>query len=32
MISFYQAIKELKDNTTKQTYELWRQKAGKYRS
>ena len=31
MIAFYQALKEPKDNTTKQTYELWRQKVGKHR-
>ena len=29
---FYQALKKPKDNTTKQTYELWRQKVGEHRS
>ena len=32
MTAFYQALKEPKDNTTKQTYELWRQKVGEHRS
>ena len=30
MTAFYQALKEPKDNTTKQTYELWRQKVGEH--
>ena len=29
---FYQTLKKPKDNTTKQTYELWRQKVGEHRS
>ena len=32
MTTFYQALKEPKDNTTQQTYELWRQKFGEHRS
>ena len=32
MTAFYQALKERKDNTTKQTQELWRQKVGEHRS
>ena len=32
MTAFYQALKEPKDNTTKQTYELWRQKVDEHRS
>lgn len=32
MTVFYQALKEPKDNTTKQMYELWRQKVGEHRS
>ena len=32
MTAFYQALKEPKDNTAKQTYELWRQKVGEHRS
>ena len=32
MITFYEAIKEPEDNTTQQTYELWRQQAGEHRS
>ena len=32
MTAFYQALKEPKNNTTKQTYELWRQKVGEHRS
>ena len=32
MTAFYQEPKEPKDNTTKQTLELWRQKVGEYRS
>ena len=31
MTAFYQALKEPKDKTTKQTYELWRQKLGEHR-
>ena len=31
MIIFYEAIKEPEDNTTQQTYELWRQKSGEHR-
>ena len=30
--TFYQALKEPEDNTTQQTYELWRQKVGEHRS
>ena len=30
MTAFYQALKEPKDNTTKQTYKLWRQKVGEH--
>ena len=32
MLTFHQALKELKDNATQQTYELWRQKVGEHRS
>ena len=32
MLAFYQALKEPIGNTTKQTYELWWQKVGEYRS
>ena len=32
MTAFYQALKEPKDYTTKQTYELWRQNVGEHRS
>ena len=32
MTASYQALKEPNNNTTKQTYELWRQKAGEHRS
>ena len=32
MATFYQALKEPKDNTTKQTNELWRQEVGEHRS
>ena len=32
MTTFYQALKEPKENTTQQTYELWRQKVGEHRS
>ena len=32
MIAFYQGLKKLEDNTTKQTCELWRQKVGEPRS
>ena len=32
MTTFYQALKEPKDNKTQQTYELWRQKFGEHRS
>ena len=32
MTAFFQAPKEWKDNTRKKTNELWRQKAGEYRS
>ena len=32
MTTFYQALKEPKDNTTQQTYELWRQNVGEHRS
>ena len=32
MTAFYQVLKERKDSTTKQTYELWRQKVGEHRS
>ena len=32
MTAFYQTPKEPKDNMIKQTYELWRQKVGEYRS
>ena len=31
MTTFYLALKEPKDNTAKQTYELWRQKVGEHR-
>ena len=32
MTAFYQAFKNQKGNTIKQTYELWRQKVGEHRS
>ena len=32
MITFYQTLQEPKDNTTQQTYKLWRQKVGEHRS
>ena len=32
MTAIYQAPKEAKDKTTKQTYELWKQKTGEHRS
>ena len=32
MTAFYQTLNEPKDNTTKRTYELWRQKFGEHRS
>ena len=31
MTAFYQALNEPKENTTKQTYELWRQKISEHR-
>ena len=32
MTAFYQALKETKDKTTKQIYEVWRQNVGEHRS
>ena len=32
MKTFYKELKEPKDNTTQQTYELWIQKIGEHRS
>ena len=32
MTIFFQALKEPKDKTTQQTYELWRQKVGQHRT